>query len=317
MISAQFSKKLRLLPLLALPVLAWLLPSASEKSEPNFSPEKVNLALRRTADGLLRLAGDSTSRILAVEQTAANVWRVRLEQSFDYAQLPALLQHSLDLHGIGQPYQVAVRRCDNSAIDLGYHQADFFAKNSPFNLDAGKADPSQKSTVPCQGREQLTGCHFLEITFLENSDGPADWPWKPLLFGLFLGGLAVFWFLKRPKNALPHPAEDVGNWLEIGQSRLDPAAQILLCGGQRQALTFRETKLLRLFAARPNEVLERDFILQEVWADEGILVGRSLDVFVSRLRKKLAADKSVAIAAVHGVGYRLETGKAKAQMLSA
>ena len=74
-------------------------------------------------------------------------------------------------------------------------------------------------------------------------------------------------------------------------------------------LTFRETKLLRLFATNPDRLLERDVILRQVWADEGVLVGRSVDVFVSRLRKKLAADPSVGIAAVHGVGYRLETGK--------
>lgn len=67
--------------------------------------------------------------------------------------------------------------------------------------------------------------------------------------------------------------------------------------------------MLCLFASSPNQLLERDFILQQVWADEGVLVGRSVDMFVSRLRKKLALDPSIGIVAVHGVGYRLETGK--------
>lgn len=75
-------------------------------------------------------------------------------------------------------------------------------------------------------------------------------------------------------------------------------------------MTFRETKLLRLFASSPDQLLEREFILNQVWADEGVLVGRSIDVFVSRLRKKIAADPSIGIVAIHGVGYRLETGKA-------
>ena len=63
--------------------------------------------------------------------------------------------------------------------------------------------------------------------------------------------------------------------------------------------------------SHPGQLLERERILREVWADEGILVGRSVDMFVSRLRKKLAADPTVGIAAVHGVGYRLELNHRK------
>ena len=74
----------------------------------------------------------------------------------------------------------------------------------------------------------------------------------------------------------------------------------------RHELTFREAKLLRLFASNPGELLERDQILQQVWEDEGVQVTRSVDVFISRLRKKLVADPSVGIVAVHGVGYKLE-----------
>ncbi len=56
----------------------------------------------------------------------------------------------------------------------------------------------------------------------------------------------------------------------------------------------------------PNQLLGRDLILQSVWGDEGITVGRSADVFVSRLRKLLQHDPTLRIASVHGVGYRLE-----------
>lgn len=127
---------------------------------------------------------------------------------------------------------------------------------------------------------------------------------------LFLGGLGGFWLSKR--NFFIRASSDIlveTDWKEFGNSRLDVAGQVLMCGNVRQTLTFRETKLLRLFVSNPDQLLERDIILQQVWADEGILVGRSMDVFVSRLRKKLAGDPSVGIVAVHGVGYRLETGK--------
>ncbi len=286
---------MRFLLLFALPFLAWLL-TGSEKSSQDFSPEKVNLALRRTADGLLRQSGDSTSRIPAVERAGEGVWQLRLEQSFDYEKLPALLQTSLDQYGIRQTYQVAVRRCADDVLDLGYHQLDFL----------------KNGNVPCGGRAMPEGCHFIEITFSEIGDNQPFWTGKTgLLLFLILGALPVgFWFFRKKKPAPVAPdAAGEKDWLEFGNSRLDAAGQVLICNGVQQTLTFREAKLLRLFAASPDQVLQRDLILQEVWADEGVLVGRSVDVFVSRLRKKLAADPSVCIVAVHGVGYRLETGK--------
>lgn len=103
--------------------------------------------------------------------------------------------------------------------------------------------------------------------------------------------------------------------MSLGNSQLDVNGQQLICGKLCQSLTFRETKLLRLFASSPNQLLERDFILSQVWADEGVLVGRSIDVFVSRLRKKIAADPSFHIVAIHGnrlsrslENYRIEYG---------
>jgi DNA-binding response OmpR family regulator len=64
--------------------------------------------------------------------------------------------------------------------------------------------------------------------------------------------------------------------------------------------------LLTLFAHNPNELLLRDRLLKEVWEDEGVITGRSLDMFVSKLRKKLHHDSAVNLVNVHGKGYRLE-----------
>jgi hypothetical protein len=270
------------------------------------SPEKVNLALRRTADKLLRLSGDSTSRIPAVEQKNAFTWRVLLQQPFSYDRLPALLQESLDLYNIRTPYEVKVRRYGDETIDLGYHKVDF----------------SDGKEVPCQSREMDETGHYIEISFLQSeavvstpAQAQTSWwlTWKGWLVIAVSTGIIAFWFFKRKKSPeadpIHLPKSKETEWLEFGNSRLDVAGQILNCSGTKQSLTFRETKLLKLFASSPDQLLERDFILQQVWADEGIMVGRSVDVFVSRLRKKLAPDTSVGIVAVHGVGYRMETGK--------
>jgi DNA-binding response OmpR family regulator len=129
---------------------------------------------------------------------------------------------------------------------------------------------------------------------------------------LAVGGIFTGIFLttrRRNIDTTPAPEADAAasNQVLFGQSRFDPGNQTLFSGAVRHQLTYREAKLLHLFASHPNQLLERDFILQSVWEDEGIIVGRSLDVFVSRLRKMLRDDPSVRMVAVHGVGYRLET----------
>ncbi|MBK9107635.1 MAG: response regulator transcription factor [Saprospiraceae bacterium] len=258
------------------------------------STENINLALRRTADGLLRASGDSTSRIPSVEQIKEGVWQVRLERDFRYEQLPFILQTSLDLYGIQQAYQVSIRNCEDSKIELGYHQYDFLNTNQ----------------VPCQGRELPKACRYIEISFLEATQLQQTHSSKLTWILFALVGLVSFWIYKKNKNdhKVITSIEEV-ECLEFGNLKLDAENQILYCADDRQTLTFRETKLLKLLINHQNQILERDQLLREVWADEGILVGRSLDVFVSRLRKKIAVDTSVAIAAIHGVGYRLEIKK--------
>ena len=262
-------------------------PVASSANSRHFS-EKANLALRRTAHHLLAESGDTTSRIPPVQQTDASTWLVWLERPFDYDRLPALLQESFDLHGIRENYDVAVLDCANGELQLGYNFQDFTKKNE----------------VPCGGRELGRGCYNLQVTFLAEESKQAQNPvWWLLACGCLLAGISIAaWQWSNRKSTPKAEAE----WLDFGNSRLDIANQLLISGNVRHTLTYREAKLLRLFASHSNQLLERDFILKSVWEDEGIIVGRSVDVFVSRLRKILRGDSAVGIVAVHGVGYRLE-----------
>ncbi|RZJ68594.1 MAG: helix-turn-helix domain-containing protein, partial [Flavobacterium sp.] len=70
-------------------------------------------------------------------------------------------------------------------------------------------------------------------------------------------------------------------------------------------LTRTETRLLLIFALSPNEVIERSRLQKEIWEDEGVVVGRSLDMFISKLRKKLELDPNVSIVVIRGRGYIL------------
>ena len=73
--------------------------------------DAVNLALRRTAHHLLRTAGDSTSRILPVQQPGPQTFQIQLSHAFDYDQLPGLLQKSFRVYRVAGSYRVAVLDC--------------------------------------------------------------------------------------------------------------------------------------------------------------------------------------------------------------
>lgn len=263
--------------------------------------EKVNLALRRTAHHLLASNGDSTSRIAPVAQLDQNTYTVRLEALFDYDSLPALLQKSLTLHGISRGYNVALINCASEQLELGYSFLDF----------------KENGSVPCAGRKQYPGCYLLKVSFEpETKYYAARSNWWLFTFGGVLACLGfMVWKRKRKihasetalaSDALNHHVQDNFSQVSFGNSVLDMANLSLTSGTQTYKLTYREGKLLNLFTVHKNKILERDFILKSVWEDEGIIVGRSVDVFVSRLRKMLAADACLKISAIHGVGYRLE-----------
>ena len=91
----------------------------------------------------------------------------------------------------------------------------------------------------------------------------------------------------------------------LGKFVFDPEARILAAGARERRLTDRESELLDLLSRRPGSLLERSFALQRIWGSDGYNCSRSMDVFISRLRKYLAEDSGIEIRVVHGRGFRL------------
>lgn len=275
---------------------AWVI-SATEKITPERFEEKANLALRRTGHHLLLAGGDSTSRIPAVKKLNADTYVIQLNKPFDYSRLPSILQESFDLHGIKNNYDVAVMDCKTNELQLGYNFLDY----------------SKTKEVACVGREQIMSCYNVKVTFSLPENQPKSNPvWWTL--GLSLAFIGISYIVLSRRKTVPTPLIqtsdeqpiETSTRLHFGESSMDVENQLLYSANTQHNLTFREAKLLHLFIKHQNQVLDRDFILKSVWEDEGVTVGRSVDVFVSRLRKLLQEDSSLKIAAVHGVGYRLE-----------
>ncbi|SDK41622.1 DNA-binding response regulator, OmpR family, contains REC and winged-helix (wHTH) domain [Catalinimonas alkaloidigena] len=133
--------------------------------------------------------------------------------------------------------------------------------------------------------------------------GADDYVTKP--FSIEELDLRIRAILRRTKD---QPAD--ATEYRFGQATFDYPNQVLRIADQRHQLTQREADLLRMLAQHPNQVVKREVILKALWQDEGYFVTRSMDVFISRLRKYLRPDPSLHIANVHGVGYKLEVASA-------
>jgi DNA-binding response OmpR family regulator len=83
----------------------------------------------------------------------------------------------------------------------------------------------------------------------------------------------------------------------------------LMCGKKKEKLTLKEAQLLRYFMINKNKILAREDILTEIWGEDDYFLGRSMDVFISRLRKYVSDDKGIDIRTVRGMGFILEEKK--------
>ena len=250
--------------------------------------EKVNLVLREVGHQLLIIAGNKTKQIPPIQHKNESTFLLKLESKLYYDTLPYLLNNSLTSYNIDKPYRVMVKDCMQANIILGYTTLAFENKN-----------------VPCLGRDAGFSCNVIEVVF-EEDDKSGIFPFRLISGGLgFLGMVSFIWlyFFKKDPVITSENEEEV---MVIGNLKFDPQNLIIGSSSKSKKLTYRENKLLLAFASQQNQVLTREQLLAEVWGDEGIMVGRSLDVFVSRLRKILALDPSLQIKNIHGVGYRLE-----------
>ena len=91
----------------------------------------------------------------------------------------------------------------------------------------------------------------------------------------------------------------------IGKFTFDTKRQILSIGDQQKKLTTKESELLILLCAHANEVLQRELALKTIWIDDNYFNARSMDVYITKLRKHLKEDPDIEINNVHGKGYRL------------
>lgn len=108
------------------------------------------------------------------------------------------------------------------------------------------------------------------------------------------------------KRCMHRELRQAGNVINLGKYKFDATNLLLTINDDEQNLTPKEAALLRLLCHYRNSLLPRDTALKEIWGDSDYFIGRSMDVFIARLRKYLRHDPSVVIQNVHGSGFKLE-----------
>ena len=131
--------------------------------------------------------------------------------------------------------------------------------------------------------------------------GGDDYLTKP--FSVEELNLRIKSLLKRVNIRTEIPEEKVFN---VSNFVFDTENLTLTLDGKVQSLTKKEAQILKLLFKFKNQVLPREVILNTVWGQDDYFVGRSLDVFITKLRKYLKADESIVILNIHGVGFKLE-----------
>lgn len=260
-----------------------------------FGNAAAGIIMRQIGHQLLLAAGDDTSRVLPVQQVADNEFRISFESPFSFHPdtLIAIVSRNLATGGtLPAQYVVNVLACNNREVVYGFAKG---VSNMP---------------SPCSNRKQPADCYQIQILF---SEPPARVQNK-MLWGagaslIALTGLGM-WYKRRQKQpahvADTPEAASTEAPVSIGAYAFYPEQQRLQYQQQEIPLTSKESKLLGIFARHLNQLISRDQLQKEGWEEEGVITGRSLDMYVSKLRKHLQQDIQVKLVNVHGRGYRLE-----------
>ena len=137
--------------------------------------------------------------------------------------------------------------------------------------------------------------------------GADDYLTKPFSMEVLLSRIEAI--LRRVKVKKP---KDVP-FYRVGQFMFDTQKQTLTIGEKKTKLTTKECELLTLLCAHANEVLERNYALKTIWVDDNYFNARSMDVYITKLRKLLRDDPKIEIINIHGKGYKLITQSGEEQ----
>ncbi|PTM09000.1 MAG: winged helix family transcriptional regulator [Bacteroidetes bacterium] len=269
-------------------LFAWSF-SAQKEVSVDFS-QRVKIALRDVGNQLLLATNDSTSLVLPVIELNKTKFELSFDKnlSFDPSNLVSIIESSFSKSNLPKDYRVEVIQCVDQEVAYSYE------------IDSNV----EKTIIPCAGRIAPENCYIIYVKFThQNSSFFGN---QTLMYIVLLGVLMllILVFFRRRKKIASIKLN--GNFETIGSFQFYPEQNKLVKQAIEISLSKKECELLEIFVANPNKIIKREELEKRVWEDNGVFVGRSLDTYISKLRKKLKDDDAVKLINVHGVGYKLE-----------
>ncbi|MFT5847753.1 winged helix-turn-helix domain-containing protein [Psychroserpens sp.] len=262
------------------------------KEAPNEISSTTKVALREAGNQLLLRNLDSTSLILPVKELEPYVYSISFEKplAFEPSDLVTVINSSLNLVGMSQNYRVEVLQCTDGEVAYSYEM----------HVE------EKRTIIPCAGRSLPKACYTINVAYLDRI--PQNGYRQKYSLYLFIFGVGVYLIVLyfRKSKVEPISEEKSMSYSEIGSFQFYPEEHKLVKSATEISLSKKECELLEIFAANPNQIIKRDELMKKVWEDNGVFVGRSLDTYISKLRKIFKDDDAIRITNIHGVGYKLE-----------
>lgn len=261
------------------------------QQESDIENPKNEIVLRKIGHELLNSSRDTISKVMPIKMLSANEFQISFENEFSFEpdSLVAVVQRNLKKSTFPKEYSVNVFKCSNKEIIYSFL----------ISLD------DKESIIPCIGRSMPGNCYDITIKFVSKSNvffNNESAFFVVIVLILFI----LFWYIfNRKKEKTILKKESIKN-IQIGKYFFYYEQHYFDYEGVKVLLTSKESKLLYIFFSSPNKIIERNVLQKEVWVNDGVIVTRSLDMFVSKLRKKLDKDPLVNIINIHGIGYKLE-----------
>ncbi|MES2265947.1 MAG: winged helix-turn-helix domain-containing protein [Bacteroidota bacterium] len=262
----------------------------SMTSGDDFAIARREILLRRIGHELLLKSGDSTSRVLPVKRVADNEYQISFEKELTF-QAESLVNITRDLLAkdpLSSDYVVKVLNGNGHGVAYGYA------------ISKDRKD----DIIACIGRKQPKASYIVTIKFKQTSISTVKS--KLILSSLPLLAFIGLLLLKPAKQRMALSDDEPAHIFTLGPVLFDAYNRKLVVKGETIELTGTENRVLRVLAMSPNETIERSRLQKEIWEDEGVIVGRSLDMFISKLRKKLELESGVNIVVIRSKGYKLE-----------
>jgi len=259
----------------------------------DFASAREIIVMRNIGHEILLSSGDSISRVLPVNKLNDNQYYIRFESTFQFTpdSIVRIVRQAVESNNLPTDYIVNIIECQKNQVVYGF----------------GILKSEQTNLVACKGRKQPKGCYSIKITFRHTALNTLNSNYWVGAGGGLAALILIFSGLRinYRKKSLVQPPLATSKIIPIGNYIFHSDKQCLEYQKEHIELSDKESKLLYILAMKLNELVERGD-LQKVWEDEGVIVGRSLDMFISKLRKKLENDSNVRLVNIHGKGYKLE-----------